>query len=99
MKCPKCRYERKKSDAAPDWQCPQCGIAMEKYDQLMEENDQYSRDSYQESKKSEKAKKKLSITIHLLIPIAIFGLNADDYGKYGSAASWFLFAVDSNIQA
>jgi hypothetical protein len=29
--CPKCGYERKPSDTAPDWQCPACGIAMEKY--------------------------------------------------------------------
>ena len=29
--CPKCRYERKPSDTAPDWQCPACGIAYMKY--------------------------------------------------------------------
>lgn len=31
MACPKCGYERKPSDSAPDWQCPACGIAIAKY--------------------------------------------------------------------
>lgn len=31
MACPKCGYERKPSDTAPDWQCPACGIAIAKY--------------------------------------------------------------------
>lgn len=30
MICPKCRYERKASDDAPDWQCPSCGVAYAK---------------------------------------------------------------------
>ena len=29
--CPKCGYARKPADKAPDWQCPSCGIAIEKY--------------------------------------------------------------------
>ncbi len=29
--CPKCRYRRSSSDAAPPWQCPSCGIAYHKY--------------------------------------------------------------------
>jgi hypothetical protein len=29
--CPKCHYERKPSETAPDWQCPACGIAYAKY--------------------------------------------------------------------
>jgi hypothetical protein len=29
--CPKCGYVRKQADKAPDWQCPSCGIAIEKY--------------------------------------------------------------------
>jgi hypothetical protein len=29
--CPKCRYSRKAADAAPDWQCPNCGIAYAKF--------------------------------------------------------------------
>jgi glutaredoxin len=28
--CPKCRYTRKPSDDAPNWQCPSCGIAYAK---------------------------------------------------------------------
>jgi glutaredoxin len=28
--CPKCRYVRQISDAAPDWQCPGCGVAYAK---------------------------------------------------------------------
>jgi predicted RNA-binding Zn-ribbon protein involved in translation (DUF1610 family) len=29
--CPKCQYQRKPGDEAPDWQCPSCGIAYAKY--------------------------------------------------------------------
>ena len=29
--CPKCGYVRKATDVAPDWQCPSCGIAYEKF--------------------------------------------------------------------
>ena len=29
--CPKCQYVRKPSDAAPDWQCPSCGIVYAKF--------------------------------------------------------------------
>lgn len=27
MKCPRCGYERKAEDVAPDWQCPSCQVA------------------------------------------------------------------------
>jgi hypothetical protein len=27
MKCPKCGYERRPTDSAPDWQCPSCNVA------------------------------------------------------------------------
>jgi len=30
MICPKCRYKRKPIEAAPDWQCPSCGVAYSK---------------------------------------------------------------------
>lgn len=29
--CPKCRYERKRTDTAPDYECPKCGIIYDKY--------------------------------------------------------------------
>ncbi|MGQ3685582.1 MAG: hypothetical protein ACUBOA_11355 [Candidatus Loosdrechtia sp.] len=29
-KCPKCGYERKATDSAPEWQCPACGVAYAK---------------------------------------------------------------------
>lgn len=29
--CPKCSYLRKPSDRAPAWQCPGCGVAIEKF--------------------------------------------------------------------
>jgi len=28
--CPNCRYQRKQTDSAPDWQCPACGVAYAK---------------------------------------------------------------------
>ncbi len=31
MKCPKCQYVRQALEEAPDWQCPKCGIAYQKY--------------------------------------------------------------------
>lgn len=30
--CPKCSYQRKPTDAAPDYACPSCGIVYAKYD-------------------------------------------------------------------
>ncbi len=30
MLCPKCQYQRQPSDHAPDWQCPNCGVAYAK---------------------------------------------------------------------
>jgi glutaredoxin len=29
--CPKCHYTRRPEDTAPDWECPNCGIAIAKY--------------------------------------------------------------------
>jgi glutaredoxin len=29
--CPKCHYTRRPEDTAPDWQCPNCGIAYAKF--------------------------------------------------------------------
>jgi hypothetical protein len=31
VRCPKCKYKRKESDANPEWQCPSCGIAYAKF--------------------------------------------------------------------
>jgi len=31
MQCPKCEYIREENEAAPDWQCPRCGIAYHKF--------------------------------------------------------------------
>ena len=28
--CPRCRYIRQPADTAPDWQCPSCGVALQK---------------------------------------------------------------------
>jgi len=35
--CPKCGYARTPADAAPDWQCPACGIAYRKYQAYLEQ--------------------------------------------------------------
>lgn len=29
-RCPRCRYERRSTDTAPDWQCPSCEVAYNK---------------------------------------------------------------------
>jgi hypothetical protein len=31
MQCPKCQYQRKTTDTCPDWQCPSCEIAYNKF--------------------------------------------------------------------
>ena len=31
MECPKCHYQRQAGDDAPEWQCPACGIAYQKF--------------------------------------------------------------------
>jgi len=30
-KCPKCGYERKENEIAPEWECPKCGIVYNKF--------------------------------------------------------------------
>lgn len=40
MKCPKCSYDRKTTDEAPDWQCPSCGVAYAKIIHAHENNTQ-----------------------------------------------------------
>ncbi|MCF6323296.1 MAG: hypothetical protein L3J89_03065 [Gammaproteobacteria bacterium] len=36
MRCPKCEYVREEAEAAPDWQCPRCGIAYHKFKPAVE---------------------------------------------------------------
>ncbi len=36
MRCPKCEYVREEVEAAPDWQCPRCGIAYHKFKPAVE---------------------------------------------------------------
>lgn len=36
MKCPKCQYERRATDTAPDYECPSCGVVYAKYDPVRE---------------------------------------------------------------
>jgi hypothetical protein len=35
LHCPKCGYVRQPGDTAPQWQCPACGVAIEKYRALI----------------------------------------------------------------
>jgi len=37
IRCPKCDYVRLTEEAAPDWQCPACGVAYEKARQQQRE--------------------------------------------------------------
>jgi rubredoxin len=32
--CPKCQYKRKEVEQSPDWQCPSCGIAYDKIEDI-----------------------------------------------------------------
>jgi ribosomal protein L37AE/L43A len=96
MQCPKCKYERKESDTSPIWQCPQCGIAMERYAQLMEENDRRLRDSRKEQARSDKATRsqwRLFYLAVLLSPIIILGLKSPGWEKVTTVLLWFAFAA------
>lgn len=44
MKCPKCKYIKNEKDAVPDWQCANCGIALEKYNSILEVSDNLQRE-------------------------------------------------------
>ena len=37
MQCPKCSYVRRTVDTNPQWQCPSCGIAYNKYKRRFEQ--------------------------------------------------------------
>ena len=91
MQCPKCGYERKESDVAPAWQCPNCGIAVEKYNQLMEENDQHLIDYRRDAKRREEVRQKQYKAFYFLIPITFFGLIAQRWGNAAIALMFFLF--------
>jgi len=53
--CPKCGYARKETDTAPSWQCPSCGIAIEKYRALMDADHQLIAASIEAAKASDMA--------------------------------------------
>ena len=91
MKCPKCKYERKVSDTAPNWQCPQCGVAIDKYNQLMEENDKRLIGFRQEIRERKKVGRKLFTTLYLFIPISIIAFVVGGLGGY--EIFWFLISV------
>ena len=91
MICPKCKYERTESDTTPSWQCPQCGIAIEKYNQLMEENDKLLMEYRQEQRVRNREGRKLYATLYLFIPISIIGFVVG--GSRGYEIFWFLMSV------
>lgn len=39
MKCPKCAYERKPNEQAPDYECPSCGVNYAKYTLLLRQRE------------------------------------------------------------
>ncbi|MDX9717244.1 MAG: hypothetical protein RBT67_07715 [Thauera sp.] len=40
MQCPKCGYVRQESDAAPDYECPRCGIVYAKFNKSLSPEEQ-----------------------------------------------------------
>ena len=90
MICPKCKYEQIYSDISESWKCQHCGVAMDKYIKLMEENEQNLQNFRTRAIKTKDADKKLTFAIFLLLLAAVFGLIASDWGKYGAAITWFL---------
>ena len=93
MQCPKCNYERKESDTAPDWQCPNCGIAVAKYVKLMEDNDQHLADLRQDFDKRKKVYRKQYKAFFFLVPIILFSFVAPKFDKIGFALFWFLLSA------
>ena len=61
MNCPKCQYIRKKTDASPKWQCPNCGIAYNKH------QPEYL-DQIAKSKNEKEKKKRKNVALANLLP-------------------------------
>jgi len=93
MICPKCKYVRKESDAAPAWQCPNCGIAVEKYAQLMQQDDLQLREEALEHKARDQADHKIKMTYVILFAIGLFGLLAGERWGLAYVLVWFLIAL------
>jgi hypothetical protein len=89
--CPKCRYSRKASDAAPLWQCPNCGIAYAKF----------GRPKNQSTLSRGRPREKLAIDMVLLIGamlmvimLVIKSLMARvDLGAVLMAIIWYISAI------
>lgn len=57
--CPKCGYVRKATDAAPAWECPSCGIAVDKY-RALHETKSAAREPTREEVEDQAARKSLA---------------------------------------
>lgn len=68
-KCPKCGYERKTTDYAPDWQCPSCGVAYVKVSGFnsLSSSEAASRKSSEEKTRADSPRHIISVPVKLLL--------------------------------
>ncbi len=89
MKCPKCHYERKPSDEAPDYECPSCGIIYAKYKPRSDSSEELGKtgerqNSAEFSSQAQKEAKKHNPIIVFLMAIGVFSA-AYLYGKLSNS--------------
>lgn len=69
--CKKCGYVRQPEDAAPDYECPKCGIVYQKFKQILE--NQTSIDTFNQNTSDIKSPKlKMIVIVVIVLLIAIF---------------------------
>lgn len=74
MICPKCEYQRKASDTAPAWQCPNCGVAYAKAAATKPGNIPAVEKIEIQNQYGKRTKREIALTLFVLLSILFYVL-------------------------
>lgn len=89
--CPKCDYERKESDTAPQWQCPNCQAVYEKLEKAIKAGVDVKKGRVIPPASSEQLKAKVNALVLTTTP-SVPGKAVDQILEVVSADSTFAFS-------
>lgn len=72
MICPKCQYQRKATDTAPQWQCPACGVAYAKAAAGKPGSVPAAERINIENQYGKRSKREVALTLFVLLSILLF---------------------------
>ena len=77
MKCPKCGYERKQTDIAPDFECPKCGVIYSKAEKTVGDQKKWQKAGINENNIKEQKTGSykaigISFTVAIILAISSF---------------------------